>query len=387
MKDFDSIYRAIQAKTGSVPGAPSVQDQVAALVSYLENDDPFTICMASGETAFLAGTTVNDQQPLPNFRNVGITREAGSAIPEEMDAFIGATRADGKPVTVADYFSTAALLANNNLLVDRSRSISAIELAQLARILQTRSKSSDTMHNRNPMDGHFRVINPDMGMDTTAELHKDSPLQGIEPYVALTARLLFPMATPGTKQAEAVEAVRTGRIYNLSMLNLFQYITCGLCGSHFINEFGGLGEVYSSLRLSPARDVCGNMLDCYGTDYPRRAVIRTPDVEGDEGFFYDECYLTWCEDDVYTIQPTSALRLGPGSQLLMCMDVPPVFEELGICGGPKMCPQHGMEGSRTFDGRLVVGMFTKPTTIVNVSQVDAGAVSDARIVLHPDCRY
>lgn len=322
----------------------------------------------------------NDFRPLPNFETLGITRPSGPCTDDEMEAFKGQTKNDGSPVTKEDFLSVGCLLANNDLIEDRMRVIPALELSRLATILSTRSKQSDTDHSREVLTGHFTVINPSIGIDPSIPLNSKNPLRNAEPYTALVARAVFPLADEDEGQKAAVEAVRRGRLKNLSITPQFGAVVCSHCSEMPVYDVMSQDGLVTNLIMHP-----NHAQGLVVIDKPIVAVIRTPNDMCMGGYSYNDVNIMSTQDNgVVSIEPTK-LYIGPDSKMMIKLNNMPMMFAMGG-STPKYCSMHGLEGQIS-NGSQVVGVFCQVTSLINVAATDAGAINDSRIVLDASVRY
>jgi len=316
-----------------------------------------------------------DFRRLPNYRALGINREAGFATDEEIVAFKGQTRADGSPVGASDFFSTGALLANNDLIEDRSMRIPALEMARLGSMLEIRAKGSDYNHEFKAEDCTFRIIAPKIGTDLNIKLNSRLGNTVKEPYTGLSARLLFPI-TEGKAQKDAVEDVRRGLLQDLSITPLFDAYTCGSCGELSISDVQLLDGKVTVIKLANVKDK--RMLDLR-EHY--KVIFRIPEPAVLGSFVYYESHVLSSENGILSISPMD-IPIKDGTKVMCKMEMLPIM----FAGGymPRYCSVHGLQGWIDEYDTAVVANVCNIRGLMNVAFASSGAIKDARIVLDPD---
>jgi hypothetical protein len=379
---FPALFGA-EAQLSAARAAVATQSQILSPV------DP-----RYGEATSLAaklptpvGVVDNDYRPLPNWRTLGITRKAGDATPQELlRAFKGATKLDGSAVGPSDVYSTAALLCTNDLIAQEMAYIPPVEIGRMRVILATRAMKSDQDHSRKVMSGTFTIVDPEIGTDPGTKLHMDHPLLGKAPYTALIARLLYPKITSDDDQMAAVESAMMGKLQNKSVTFGYGARACALCGEMPIqNPIRANGNIIAFV-ISPGDnpDLCEMDPESFSSYDSMTGTVRTP-AETPGGYIYRTVTILGCsKDGIVQVSPIAEtiFELATGSVFMLNMSG---YSFFGF--GGRYCRLHGQAGNYARDGRKTVGMFVNIRSFVGTSEVDKGAVCDARNVADPDINY
>lgn len=325
------------------------------------------------------GSLTADLRPYPNFSRLGIGRPAGVATEEEIAPFRGQTKPDNSPVGPEDFFSSGCVLADNDLIEDRSLIIPAVELGRLKAILDLRAKGSDEDHAFRAGDCHFRLVAPSIGTDPDTLLNQHNPLLGNEPFTALVARAIFPIVEDDLAQKAAVERARRGLFQDLSITPAVGSYTCGNCGEMAIEAVERMDSAIVALKINMS-DAAKEMADCLsGCCF----VLRTP-AELPGGYVYRDLRISGIsEEGIVSVEPFEDSRIGSDTVAMLKMESLSLFFGVGVL---RYCPAHGLQGGRHTDGSRVVARVTDLSGLLNVGQVSAGAINSARIVLDPSIR-
>jgi hypothetical protein len=360
------LFNAMREQAAEQEGLKAAYEEIRALL------EP-SVQKTELASNYLPGA---DFRRLPNFRKLGITERAGPISEEELTTYFkGQTRPDGTPVTVDDFYGVPIVLANNDLIEDRSLRIPALELMRLAAMMELRLKSSDFNHDFEVEDSTFTVIKPRLGFDPSIPLNHRLGDSVQEPYTALVAKAVFPITTGG-QQLEMVERVRRQLLRFVSITPLLDSYTCSKCAERQIVKSQYMDGKLVAIQLEPCPDK--TMTDVH--EY-YKVVIRMPDRAVVGGFSYYELQVLNSEGDVMALQP-SPLQLTDGAVVMTRMEILPIMFGAGF--SPRYCAMHGLQGWVGDDGCPVAANVTNIRGLLNVALASSGAIKDAMLVLDPD---